>query len=106
MSKRYYRLKTTTGEHLEIGTRIRQEGAPLFGPQMQTIEGVITKMEECDSGIFVHVKCDNGTLNKAHVRYDIPYGVVMHNHGILTTILRQVPSQIEISALAINSGYA
>lgn len=95
---KYDRLKTTTGDQLELGTRIRQSGTPMFGQPMAAIEGTITKMEDCDSGIFLHVRRDDGSTGKAHVRYVIPHGVQMRDHGITVEILQQVPRQLEIRA--------
>jgi hypothetical protein len=98
MSKRLFtRLRLVTGEYLEIGTRIRQDGTPLFASsEMAPIEGVIMKMAECDSGIFLHVKNDAGETKLAHVQSFLPTGVPMNNQGICITILNRVPLQLEI----------
>ena len=99
MSKQQFiRLATTTGEYLEIGTRLRQDGTPLFGLPMRPMEGVITKMAECDSGIFLHIKNDAGAIEMAHVQSFLPGGVAMNNQGIRITILNRAPFQMEIEA--------
>jgi hypothetical protein len=80
MSKRQFtRLKTDSGDYLEIGTRIRQDGTPFFGTKMIAIEGTIL-------------------MNVAHVQSFLPNGVAMHNQGITITILNRAPHQMEISA--------
>ncbi|MBR7792341.1 hypothetical protein KDM87_06985 [Undibacterium sp. FT147W] len=94
----YMRLRTTTRELIEIGTRIQQSGTPDFGNPMKPIIGAITKMQECDSGIFLFVKTDDGNIEKAHVRFDVTYGIRMNECGIVTTILQPAPRQLEINA--------
>jgi hypothetical protein len=96
--KRYEILKTTTHQAIEIGSRIKQEGAPPFGLPIEPIQGVVTKMEDCDSGLFIFIKKDNGEAAKVHVQFDIPYGVRMHNSGITTTILKSAPKQFSLVA--------
>jgi hypothetical protein len=90
---KYYRLKTTTREVIEIGSYIKQEGTPHFGSPMIPIQGVVMKMADCDSGIFIFVKTDSGNIEKIHALYDIPYGLRMHQCGRTITILKSPQKQ-------------
>jgi hypothetical protein len=98
MSKRQFtRLRLVTGDYLEIGTRLRQDGTADFAPApMAPIEGVIQKMVECDSGIFLYIKTDTGEVKLMHVRSFLPNGIPMNDHGICLTILQRAPQQLEI----------
>lgn len=100
MSKRQFsHLRLVTGDYLEIGTRLRQDGAEMFALEpMAPVEGVIQKMVECDSGILLHIKADSGEVKLAHVRSYLPHGIPMNDHGICLTILQRAPQQLEIRA--------
>jgi hypothetical protein len=101
--QQFQSLRTNTHEVMAIGTRISHlyefEGPTLpcpwkFNPGF---DGVVTKMETCDSGIWLHVKCDDGVMRKAHTIYVIPSGLQMSNNGSRTKIIKPAMRQLEIA---------
>ena len=101
--QKFQELRTNTREVMAIGARIAHyfsfEGPALpcewkYNPGF---EGVVTKMETCESGILLYVKCDDGIERKAHTMFLIPSGLQMWNLGSWTKIIQPAMRQQEIS---------
>lgn len=100
--RQFTELKTTTREVLSTGCYIRYRWAKFVAHKQpwawHEFDGCITKMEECESGILLHLVADDGATKVAHVNYLIPNGVHMHDIECTTTILRRAMRQTEIAA--------
>jgi hypothetical protein len=101
MSRRHFhRLHTTIGQDIEIGTRISHIRHHWKAMSDCPVIGTITKMEECDSGIFLYVLTDLGETRGCHVQSFIPNGVQMNAMDCDTEILKPAPRQMMLPGAA------
>jgi hypothetical protein len=106
--RQFTSLPTTCGKILEPGTIIRHvPGAWVNdGPHQPEHRhyhwvGTITRMEQCESGIWLHCRTTQGHDKTAHVRAclcGLKFAIVLRELGSETKILTRAPQQMEIRA--------
>jgi hypothetical protein len=106
--RQFTSLPTTCHQALEVGTVIRYVPGAWGddGPHQPEHRhyhwiGTITRMEECESGIWLHCRTTQGYDKTAHVRASLcglKFAIQLRELDCQTEILTRAPQQMEIRA--------